>query len=69
VIGDDGLVLHQGDDDEPTAVGEGADLERHPTGRYQISVSDISFRFLRAETSRRTAARQQRRRVVRWPMP
>jgi hypothetical protein len=42
VIGDDGLVLHQGDDDEPTAVGEGADLERHPTR----TVPNIGFRYL-----------------------
>ena len=33
VVGGDGVVLHERDDDEPAAVGEGADLEGHPGQR------------------------------------
>ena len=30
VVGDDGVVLHERDDDEAATIGEGADLERDP---------------------------------------
>ena len=35
VIGDHGVVLHERDDDESAAVGEGADLEGHPDQRAE----------------------------------
>ena len=37
VVGVDGVVLHQRDDHEPAAVGQRADLERHPRQREQAA--------------------------------
>ena len=37
VVGDHGVVLHEGDDHEPASVGERADLERHPGQRTQAA--------------------------------
>jgi hypothetical protein len=35
VVCGDGVVLHEGDDDEATAIGEGSDLEGHPGQRSE----------------------------------
>src|SRR4029077_15046690 len=45
--------LHEGDDDEPAAVGQGADLERHPGHREQHPAAD--------RTGRQQWARRQAR--------
>ena len=53
VVGGHRVVLHQRDDDEPAAVGEGTDLERHPGQRPETAdrrhVDDDGRKNARAE--------------------
>ena len=44
VVGLDGVVLHQRDDHEAAAVGEGADLECHPGQCQQLAARGIRRR-------------------------